>query len=58
MLRGMRRVVALLFVLAAPVFAADRYPEHGGRYVVDTAGIIDADSEARLRDLLKLINSD
>jgi len=49
MLVRMGRALAVLLFLAGPALAADRYPAYTG-YVVDTAGVLDAQSVQRIRD--------
>src|SRR4051812_29972856 len=49
MLVRMWRALAILFFVAAPALAADRYPAYTG-YVVDTAGVLDAASVRQIRD--------
>jgi uncharacterized protein len=49
MLVRMGRALAILLFVAGPALAADRYPAYTG-YVVDTAGVLDAQSVQRIRD--------
>src|SRR5438067_968792 len=49
MLVRMGRALAVLLFLAGPALPADRYPAYTG-YVVDTAGVLDAQSVQRIRD--------
>jgi uncharacterized protein len=49
MLGRMGRALAILVFVAGPALAADRYPAFTG-YVVDTAGVLDAQSVQRIRD--------